>query len=369
MFVVLEWITFLCLVLRVAGVPGTDCTVDNDGIGRLGPQCEFMCWCKDRGECDQTSGTCKAGCVRGMFGPRCQYHDIAHDQKKYARHSDNLKQHRYAELAVDNDPNTCSSTAFENITRTEPPWWRYMSNFSVSVTNIPSYQSVNKTYWPLEEHFCYQYQGDGFILEKEREYAIFKFFCRPLSLGNTIKITLGSTETQLELCDVNIKQGRSIAHSKQTSSSPANKGNANNAVDGSHDNKKKSRCFRSIQSDPWWQVDLGRISIIRELRLTPFHEDIEKSFSGYEVNISIEENNSTWKTVFKDDESGQMYVNLTVAVRHIRIYRQDKTRLILCEVDVFEVCGYRRWGGSCEKDCYCGDDAPCDMYTGVCPGT
>ncbi|WAQ99464.1 MEG11-like protein [Mya arenaria] len=33
------------------------------------------------------------------------------------------------------------------------------------------------------------------------------------------------------------------------------------------------------------------------------------------------------------------------------------------------LCGYRRWGDACEKECYCGGEAPCDKYTGGCPGT
>ncbi|XP_052797115.1 uncharacterized protein LOC128229310 isoform X2 [Mya arenaria] len=386
MIVVLWRISFLCLVLLVAGVPGSICSGDRDGIVRYGPGCELPCFCKDRGECDQTSGTCKAGCAPGMFGPSCQYRDIAHDQMKNARHSDNLEQHhRYADLAVDDNLTTCSSTDFANKLRTEPPWWliwfpfdvsfsyiemtikktslRFMSNFTVSVKNMSEHQGASITFWPSEEHLCYS--GDGFDIEKDSHYVTIKLFCSSLSMGNTIKITLGSTNTQLELCDVNIKQGGSIAHGKRTSSSPAKKGNASNVVDGSLVKVEKN-CFVGKNPNPWWQVDLGGVSSIRELRLTPFYQ---KSFSGYKVNISTHENYSSWKTVYNDSSSGQKYVQLTFAARHIRIYRPGKTKLSLCEVEVYEVCGYRRWGDACEKECYCGGEAPCDMYTGSCPGT
>ncbi|WAQ99445.1 MEG11-like protein [Mya arenaria] len=380
MIVVLWRISFLCLVLLVAGVPGSICSGDRDGIVRYGPGCELPCFCKDRGECDQTSGTCKAGCAPGMFGPSCQYRDIAHDQMKNARHSDNLEQHhRYADLAVDDNLTTCSSTDFANKLRTEPPWWliwfpfdvsfsyiemtikktslRFMSNFTVSVKNMSEHQGASITFWPSEEHLCYS--GDGFDIEKDSHYVTIKLFCSSLSMGNTIKITLGSTNTQLELCDVNIKQGGSIAHGKRTSSSPAKKGNASNVVDGSLVKVEKN-CFVGKNPNPWWQVDLGGVSSIRELRLTPFYQ---KSFSGYKVNISTHENYSSWKTVYNDSSSGQKYVQLTFAARHIRIYRPGKTKLSLCEVEVYEVCGYRRWGDACEKECYCGGEAPCDMYT------
>ncbi|XP_052797124.1 uncharacterized protein LOC128229312 isoform X2 [Mya arenaria] len=384
MLFVLWGISFLCLVLRVAGVPGTICTVDRDGIGRFGPGCKLPCFCADRGECDQTSGTCKAGCAPGMFGPSCQYRDIAHDQMKNARHSEPY--YRYAYLAVDDDPITCSSTDVANSRRTKPPWWRiwfpyrvnftyieitiketmlrYTSNFTVSVTNMSEHQNTITTFWPSEEHLCYL--GDGFDIETDNDYAIIKLFCRSLSLGNTIKITLGSVNSQLELCDVNIKQGGSIAHGKPTLSSTAKQGNAGNVVDGSHVNRKKSCFISKKQSNPWWQVDLGGVSSIRELRLTPFHKG---PFSGYKVNISTHENYSFWKTVYNDSGSGQKYVQVTFAARHIRIYRPGKTKLSLCEVEVYEVCGYRRWGDACGKECYCGGEAPCDMYTGGCPGT
>ncbi|WAQ99369.1 MEG10-like protein, partial [Mya arenaria] len=378
MLFVLWGISFLCLVLRVAGVPGTICTVDRDGIGRFGPGCKLPCFCADRGECDQTSGTCKAGCAPGMFGPSCQYRDIAHDQMKNARHSEPY--YRYAYLAVDDDPITCSSTDVANSRRTKPPWWRiwfpyrvnftyieitiketmlrYTSNFTVSVTNMSEHQNTITTFWPSEEHLCYL--GDGFDIETDNDYAIIKLFCRSLSLGNTIKITLGSVNSQLELCDVNIKQGGSIAHGKPTLSSTAKQGNAGNVVDGSHVNRKKSCFISKKQSNPWWQVDLGGVSSIRELRLTPFHKG---PFSGYKVNISTHENYSFWKTVYNDSGSGQKYVQVTFAARHIRIYRPGKTKLSLCEVEVYEVCGYRRWGDACGKECYCGGEAPCDMYT------
>ncbi|XP_052797127.1 uncharacterized protein LOC128229313 isoform X2 [Mya arenaria] len=260
MLVVLWRISFLYLVLRVTGVTGTDCTVDNDGIGRFGPDCELPCWCKDRGECDQTSGTCNAGCAPGMFGSSCLYRDIAHGKTTKPRHSDNLpkSRQRSASLAVDDDLTTCSSTKYAHKSRTEPPWWRiwfpysvnfsviemtikqnlrlYFANFTVSVATISKQKSTKKL-WPSEEHRCYQ--GDGFVLAKDSEYTTIKFFCRPSSLGNTIRITLASNRSRLELCDVNINQ----------------------------------------------------------------------------------------------------------------------------------VCGYRRWGDACEKECYCGGEAPCDKYTGGCPGT
>ncbi|XP_052797129.1 uncharacterized protein LOC128229315 [Mya arenaria] len=175
MFVILEWISFLCLVLRVAGVPG----------------------------------------------------DIAHDKGAIARHLDNIAKpnQRYAELAVDDDPNTCSSTDFATSSRTEPPWWRiwfpnsfsfsnieltinkttlqYLCNVSVSVTNMTETESRDKKHW-LTDDLCYH--GDGFKLSKDSDYAIIRFYCISLPFGNTIKITLGSNKSQLEICDVNINQ-------------------------------------------------------------------------------------------------------------------------------------------------------------------
>ncbi|WAQ99377.1 PTPRT-like protein, partial [Mya arenaria] len=175
MFVVLEWISFLCLVLRVAGVQG----------------------------------------------------DIAHEKGANPRHSDNIRPNpRYADLAVDVDPKTCSSTDFANSSRTEQPWWRiwfpntisfsnieltikkttlqYIYNVSVSVTNMSEPESKIKTLWPTPDHHCYH--GDGFKLSNDSEYAITRFYCISLSFGNTIKITLGSSKSQLEICDVNINQ-------------------------------------------------------------------------------------------------------------------------------------------------------------------
>ncbi|XP_052797171.1 uncharacterized protein LOC128229339 [Mya arenaria] len=85
MFVVLEWISFLCLVLRVAGVQG----------------------------------------------------DIAHEKGANPRHSDNIRPNpRYADLAVDVDPKTCSSTDFANSSRTEQPWWRIWFPNTISFSNI-----------------------------------------------------------------------------------------------------------------------------------------------------------------------------------------------------------------------------------------
>ncbi|XP_052791936.1 uncharacterized protein LOC128226085 [Mya arenaria] len=176
MIAVLERISFLCLVLRVAGVPG----------------------------------------------------DIAHDKRAIARVLDNIAfpNQRYADLAVDDDPKTCSSTDFANSSRTEPPWWRiwfpynvifsniemtinkttlqYIYNVSVSVTNMTETESKHKTIWHTPEHHCYH--GDGLKLSKDSEYAIIKFYCISLSIGNTIKITLALNKSQLEICDVNINQ-------------------------------------------------------------------------------------------------------------------------------------------------------------------
>ncbi|WAQ99378.1 PTPRT-like protein, partial [Mya arenaria] len=153
--------------------------------------------------------------------------DIAHDKGAIARHLDNIAKpnQRYAELAVDDDPNTCSSTDFATSSRTEPPWWRiwfpnsfsfsnieltinkttlqYLCNVSVSVTNMTETESKDKKHW-LTDDLCYQ--GDGFKLSKDSDYAIIRFYCISLPFGNTIKITLGSNKSQLEICDVNINQ-------------------------------------------------------------------------------------------------------------------------------------------------------------------
>ncbi|WAQ99446.1 hypothetical protein MAR_023819, partial [Mya arenaria] len=74
--------------------------------------------------------------------------DIAHDKRAIARVLDNIAfpNQRYADLAVDDDPKTCSSTDFANSSRTEPPWWRIWFPYNVIFSNIE--MTINKTTLP-----------------------------------------------------------------------------------------------------------------------------------------------------------------------------------------------------------------------------
>ncbi|XP_052278808.1 uncharacterized protein LOC127877187 [Dreissena polymorpha] len=129
-------LVFALCVAWIFHVSGWPCHVDDVGIHRFGDNCSRMCQCQNNEECGQ-NGTCPNGCAQGMFGPGCQYVDIAHEYQKTERHSSNLlrRNEQWAYFAVDNDTTTCSSTQAAKY-EYGYPWWRQWFPYLVTFTYI-----------------------------------------------------------------------------------------------------------------------------------------------------------------------------------------------------------------------------------------
>ncbi|KAH3830089.1 hypothetical protein DPMN_103326 [Dreissena polymorpha] len=200
--------------------------LDKDvGIHRFGDECSRICHCRDNEKCGQ-NGTCQNGCAQGMFGPGCQYVDIARNFNTTARHSTSLKRssHKYAKLAVDLSNTTCSSTLEADL-ETGQPWWKLwfpyyvtftynefhvdvkyaanVSQYRVSVANLTHVSDM--AMWS-NESLCYETQGDDPPFPSSGTHAVLRVFCKKPVVGNSIRIELLKTRTQLVLCDVYVSQ-------------------------------------------------------------------------------------------------------------------------------------------------------------------
>ncbi|XP_052271625.1 multiple epidermal growth factor-like domains protein 11 [Dreissena polymorpha] len=121
----------LCVVW-IFNASGSSCVVDNDGFHRFGPGCSLRCHCRENEPCNN-DGSCNGACAPGMFGPGCQYVDIAHEHPRMAKHSSHPNNvYKYASEAVDDYAYTCSTTGNE----TGYQWWRRSFPYNVTFTYI-----------------------------------------------------------------------------------------------------------------------------------------------------------------------------------------------------------------------------------------
>ncbi|XP_052279226.1 uncharacterized protein LOC127877412 isoform X4 [Dreissena polymorpha] len=216
---------FALCVAWIFHVSGWPCLDKDVGIHRFGDECSRICHCRDNEKCGQ-NGTCQNGCAQGMFGPGCQYVDIARNFNTTARHSTSLKRssHKYAKLAVDLSNTTCSSTLEADL-ETGQPWWKLwfpyyvtftynefhvdvkyaanVSQYRVSVANLTHVSDM--AMWS-NESLCYETQGDDPPFPSSGTHAVLRVFCKKPVVGNSIRIELLKTRTQLVLCDVYVSQ-------------------------------------------------------------------------------------------------------------------------------------------------------------------
>ncbi|XP_052271724.1 uncharacterized protein LOC127872401 [Dreissena polymorpha] len=78
-----------------------------------------------------------------------------------------------------------------------------VSHYRVSVGNVTNNSNLSE--WP-NERLCNETQGDDPPFPSSGTHAVLGVFCKKPVVGNTIRIQLLSTHTQLVLCDVYASQ-------------------------------------------------------------------------------------------------------------------------------------------------------------------
>ncbi|XP_052280875.1 uncharacterized protein LOC127878390 [Dreissena polymorpha] len=325
--------------------------------------------------------------------------DIAHENQSTARHLDNLEgsesEFKYANLAVDSYPNTCSYTK-QAVFQYGHPWWRQwfpynvtftyiefhvhadyaanMSLFRVSVANVSDYN--NKDEWPRNT-LCYETQSaDPPIASTSANRSVLGVFCKQPVVGNTIRIELQRKHTQLfthiamhnmrttiqataklKLCrsgSVFLSTGRNLAYNKIVNSSTANKGAAANVNDGEETHINQSYCFASnVRNGSWLSIDFKTKVQIYQIQIQPFKANKAENLQGYCITVNDDDN--TWRTIYTDTSTGgestKEVLNMTFVTTSLKISKPFK--IVLCEVKVFGDCPENRCGYDCSKECYC----------------
>ncbi|KAH3881007.1 multiple epidermal growth factor-like domains protein 11 [Dreissena polymorpha] len=385
----------LCIIACIVYVSGRPCDVDKVGIHRFGKNCSLRCHCRNNESCDE-AGACANGCAPGMFGPGCQYVDIAHDDPEVARHSDNLEflDHQYANLAVDPDLSTCSFTK-EAASQTGHPWWshwfpydviftyiefyvhlnytEFMSHYRVSVANLSKEHHSNKQLLATER-LCNEIGVDDEKLKMPTSgtLAVIGVFCREPVVGNTIRIELLRSRSQLVLCDVNISQGRNMAFSKSTNASSISEGDLVHITDDIVQ-VKRDECFVSRKDNSsWLMIDFGAKVQITQIHIVPFKR--ENNLNGYHIDVK-EIDQDLLRNVYQDSSinskgSEQDTLNITFVTTSLYITRRghNPSKIAVCEVRAFGDCPESSCGYDCSEECYCRPPYTLfDKIAGRCP--
>ncbi|KAH3881018.1 hypothetical protein DPMN_004941, partial [Dreissena polymorpha] len=79
----------------------------------------------------------------------------------------------------------------------------YVSHYRVSVANVTDHSNISE--WS-NDRLCYETQGDDPPFPSSGTHSVLGVFCKEPVVGNTIRIQLLSSHTQLVLCDVYVSQ-------------------------------------------------------------------------------------------------------------------------------------------------------------------
>ncbi|WAQ98311.1 PTPRA-like protein [Mya arenaria] len=287
------------------------CNVEINDFHRFGPTCEHLCHCVGNKMCNDTTGVCDE-CEDPWFGPACQYYDIAFqfiDKKKAygSRHLDNIKPHKYADLAQDGNFSTCSSTNISSAgNRAIPPFWSiyfinntrfndiqlvlsenetlraYFNGYKIYIENLTSwgYQIKDRNYLPpnTSRSLCYQHNGSQIT---DRTMVV---QCGKTLIGNSVRIEMANKDTQLVLCDIKISAGRNMAFGKGLTPSPNNIQSSYSST-GSFDGNTDTICSGMYGHDSqpeWIQVDLMHQVELNLIVITGYQTVCNKTTWGEE---------------------------------------------------------------------------------------
>ncbi|XP_052795728.1 receptor-type tyrosine-protein phosphatase T-like isoform X1 [Mya arenaria] len=373
------------------------CNVEINDFHRFGPTCEHLCHCVGNKMCNDTTGVCDE-CEDPWFGPACQYYDIAFqfiDKKKAygSRHLDNIKPHKYADLAQDGNFSTCSSTNISSAgNRAIPPFWSiyfinntrfndiqlvlsenetlraYFNGYKIYIENLTSwgYQIKDRNYLPpnTSRSLCYQHNGSQIT---DRTMVV---QCGKTLIGNSVRIEMANKDTQLVLCDIKISAGRNMAFGKGLTPSPNNIQSSYSST-GSFDGNTDTICSGMYGHDSqpeWIQVDLMHQVELNLIVITGYQTDGFPD-SGFKIEVY---NNSTsfFEEVFDNSTDVRLMAEivLTSQGQYFKIRSlAGKQHFAVCEIQMFGYCLENYCGYDCSFPCHCRVPGSMkDRLTGVC---
>ncbi|XP_052791696.1 platelet endothelial aggregation receptor 1-like [Mya arenaria] len=128
---------------------------------------------------------------------------------------------------------------------------------------------------------------------------------------------------------------------------------------------------------PWLQIDFGRKTMMRNLRIFGRDYDTPGQSSNLLVSISntshfLNQNFSTWEDFgwinASDPYRGIMWdLGVNRVLQYLVFRRPWPSVMAICEVAVFNTdCEKGSFGDKCESMCHCKDEQPCDSVTGKC---
>ncbi|KAL4234479.1 hypothetical protein ACF0H5_006124 [Mactra antiquata] len=361
---VLNFIVLFIVFLSLFHYSDADCSITTSGVHTFGPECQYMCHCKNGESCDTTTGECTSGCDRHWFGPGCQYADLA--ENEFSRHASNTKPSHWSFNGNDGDTSTCSYTQVATLS-TNIPWWRVVLETEVNITDIyilttddglqyfPDFEvTVEKLLYanrkthsnpPPDTRVCYKH---GNTVPDSTSIHV---ACTEPLIGNQVRITLSKKESQLILCDFRINLGRNLAFQQSVISSAIYNNDsqyqASYAVDGLV--SPAGQCFRSGNfSIKWLQVELDQLMDVKFFNICKYNDDYINSYKIYDTTSDEE--------LLYDSGSDQSSATRGYLNRNLQNLRVEKTSgdiMAICELKLYGDCPVHQCGYNCSTICHC----------------
>ncbi|KAL3878266.1 hypothetical protein ACJMK2_030631 [Sinanodonta woodiana] len=268
-----------------------------------------------------------------------------------------------ADKAVDGILSTCSET-----NKTGEKWWRVDLNGLYRITGLVIFSNspdalkgfevrvgnVSSTF-PDFHSTCFNHSG------YENVSSVTPVMCTSELVGNHIMITIPGLQTKLELCDVRVYGGRSLAYRRfANQTSDFYSGVAYMAVDGETykvDGVSETCTHTLNEMSPRWMVDLEQVYYISRIDIINRQDCCPERLAGFSIFFA---RNGSFVMVYKHPNvtPGKITEVTNMSsdkARFIQIQLLDtSTRILtLCEVFIYGDCPDNLCGWSCESPCFC----------------
>ncbi|BFZ15391.1 hypothetical protein BsWGS_18430 [Bradybaena similaris] len=324
---------------------------ENCPDGWFGESCKYQCHCNSSATCLALTGECPPSdmCVRGYFGPGCQYYDLAYESSTQS-------------YATDGDDRTCNplTVATPIVIEWEQEhayrWIRVVlsspgqfRNFNLRLNR--NMNCTNKRLFPVDE----------FTVD---------VYCTIFDPIDRLELYGRASDT---VCSIYVTPGRNFALKQAASQSSEfpQQGQASNAVDGDVDSSLTGlSCTHTARQElPWWKVTLNRPYDLTSIYVYNRHVD-QSRLSGF---VATTYNGNTRNVMFRDEAltvTSVYKLNLvsTKAITTIELKQPRGGWMDICEMEAYgdAVCPDGTYGLDCEHDCACKVNESCSVATGAC---
>ncbi len=249
-----------------------------------------------------------------------------------------------AEAARAVDGNTDGIYANQSVSSTHmqnQPWWQVDLG---AVANIREVDIYNRTDCCSERlaDFDVLLSNDGSNWQTAASFAGAAPTRTALPIsgsGRFVRVQLRGADAYLSLAEVRISGRPNLAAGKlATQSSTYGGAEAIRAVDGNTDgdNVNQSVSHTTLESQPWWQVDLGKVTSIGEVVIYNRTDCCSTRLADFDVLLSND--GSNWQTAASFAGAAQTRTALSISGsgRFVRVRLRGTNHLSLAEVLVFK---------------------------------